>query len=495
MPVGDDHERPIPHLPALIDAARATGLDVELVSYQQHLSDRPTPSVSVTGELRSGARANLLPNTYGVRPHQKVERARVEHLLERYAEPLAALVEGEWPAELLSEAWGLLHLNGAHDSVCGCSTDEVADDVDARTAAASEIGYEIVSDALGRVAASVREEGTLVFNPSPFERFGVPGLGWRVFDDFDPAPVRLSPWIDGEYVVIPADPAPFRVRIEDQGDVGDLYTFEASGAPEIADATVRDDEAHLGSGRSDVSISAWQVPGEDLVRLHIELTNDAPDHRVRLLVETDGSVGTSLAGAPFEIVARPREGEGGESEPPSRWWPARGFVCAGSVGVLSEGVFEYEVTDDALAVTLVRCTGNISRQSLTTRKVVAGPDVPTPGAQGISTHTFELGLCRGIGWDGDDRSVGALRPRSISHKDDGGRRPTSGGIVPRGGRSRAVFDTAERREPDGYGVESNGGERYGFGRQPPGRPRSQRYRAGSSGGCTNLERTQSNGAV
>lgn len=393
LPVGDDHEPALSNLPSLIEGARAQGLDVRLVSYADHVSHAPSPPVSVTGELRSGARANLLPNTYGVRPHQKVARARVEHLLERYAEPLAALSGGRWPTDLFSEAWGLLHLNGAHDSVCGCSTDEVAVAVDARTQQAEEIALEIISDSFGRLAASMSDEGSVVFNPSPFERFGVPGLGWKVMDGFEPGPIKLSPWIDGQDVVIPAEPEPFYLRIEDQADVGDLYTFEADGLPEFSEPSVRDDEAHFATSRADVTLSAWIVPGEDLIRLELEITNDSPDHRIRLLVRTDGSTGTSVAGAPFEIVTRPRTGEGGESEPPSKWWPARGFVSAGSTSVLGEGVFEYEVTEDALAITLMRCTGNISRQELSTRKVVAGPDVPTPGAQLLGTHLFRFGLC------------------------------------------------------------------------------------------------------
>src|SRR5207253_1913584 len=43
------------------------------------------------GELRSAARAHLLPGVYSTRVHQKRERARVEALVERYAEPLSGL--------------------------------------------------------------------------------------------------------------------------------------------------------------------------------------------------------------------------------------------------------------------------------------------------------------------------------------------------------------------------------------------------------------------
>jgi mannosylglycerate hydrolase len=46
----------------------------------------------------------------------------------------------------------------------------------------------------------------------------------------------------------------------------------------------------------------------------------------------------------------------------------------------------------ALAVTLLRCVGTISRETLATRPFAAGPDVPTPDAQMIGTTAFSLGL-------------------------------------------------------------------------------------------------------
>lgn len=398
IPVGNDHEPPLENLPRLIDHARSTGVDVELTSYAAHLSPSEqlehldSPTIIIEGELRSGARANLLPNTYSVRPQQKVERARAEHLLERYAEPLAALVPGvPWPQEDLSSAWYLLHLNGAHDSVCGCSTDEVAGAVDDRTAEAAETASEIISQAFGRLAAAVRDTGVLVFNPSPFERFGVPALGWRVMESFEPGPVKLTPEARGRAAVLYLDDTEIAVSVEDQGDAGDLYTFAPDGDRITPDVSV-DDDARFSTERSDVSVSAWRVPTENFLRIHIEVENRAPDHRLRLLIALPETATGSIAGAPFEVVHRPLEGEGGDSEPPSRCWPARGFAFAGGRGVLAEGVFEYEVTEGHLAVTLMRCTGNISRGPMEVRKEVAGPDVPTPGAQLLGEHSFDFGV-------------------------------------------------------------------------------------------------------
>ena len=71
-------------------------------------------------------------------------------------------------------------------------------------------------------------------------------------------------------------------------------------------------------------------------------------------------------------------------------------MVAGEVGVLHEGVFEYELTaGNELAVTLLRCVGTISRQALATRPYPAGPDVATPDAQMIGRTEFSLGVWHG----------------------------------------------------------------------------------------------------
>ena len=197
--VGYDHAGPDATLPdrLLEPGVRISGL----ASYLDGRSE-PDDLPVWTGELRSSARAHLLPNVYSARVHQKRERGRVEALLERYAEPLAALVPGfEWPEDELRRAWTLLLWNGAHDSACGCSHDQVAIDVDGRFAEARAICEEIVDRALTSLGSRVGGgPGVLRFNPSPFERERVPPLGYSVVDAVrEPAevPVAISEQDDG----------------------------------------------------------------------------------------------------------------------------------------------------------------------------------------------------------------------------------------------------------------------------------------------------------
>jgi alpha-mannosidase len=348
-----------------------------------------------TGELRSSARAHLLPNVYSARVHQKRERGRLESLLERYAEPLAALVPGvAWPGAGLDRAWTLMLWNGAHDSVCGCSHDQVAIDVDERSAAVRDTAESIVGEALSSLARSTADAGVLRFNPSPFEREGVPPLGYAVSvprDRLVDEPVPIEPTERG----IVADG--LGIVLLDEPDVGDLYTFCGAATDQVPSAPERVEVA------GSEAVASW--PGlrvvvrvarraqEPFLRLRASIHNERPDHRLRLHVELSEPVDSALAGAPFELVRRPLVGEGGEVEAASATWPARHLVAAGSAAVLHEGVFEYEVVGgEELATTLLRCVGRISAEELATRPWAAGPQTPTPMAQMIGRTDVALAL-------------------------------------------------------------------------------------------------------
>src|SRR5439155_4640178 len=225
--VGADHHGPDPSLPSRLAEAQpeVPELTASVGGLADHLDGEAASTADLPvwrGELRSSARAHLLPNVYSARAHQKRDRGRVEALVERYAEPLAALVPGfDWPAADLDRIWQLLLWNGAHDSVCGCSHDQVAHDVDARYAEARAIGDAIIARALEGLGSRVGESGTLRFNPSPFEREGVPGLGWRVEAGpaASPAPVEAEEH-DGWMTV-----GEIAFTLRDEPDVGDLYNF------------------------------------------------------------------------------------------------------------------------------------------------------------------------------------------------------------------------------------------------------------------------------
>jgi alpha-mannosidase len=393
--VGYDHAGPDATLPD-----RLPEHGVRIAGLASYFDGREIPDDLPVwpGELRSSARAHLLPNVYSARAHQKRERGRIEALLERSTEPLAALVPGfGWPEEALRRVWTLLLWNGAHDSACGCSHDQVAIDVDGRFVEARAICEDIVERALTSLASQVEGgPGVLRFNPSPFEREGVPPLGYSIVHA-DPEPtdvwVEISERDDGIAI------GGMDVRLLDEPDVGDLYNFCYSQPDQIpsppASIEIKGHEVVATWERLLVHVRVTRREGEPFVRLDGVIRNERPDHRLRLVLPLPTRVERSLAGAPFELVSRTLVGEGSGLEAASATWPARHVVVAGDVAVLHEGVFEYEVVEgDALAVTLLRCVGRISG-SLATRPWDAGPRTPTPDAQMIGETAFSLALWPG----------------------------------------------------------------------------------------------------
>jgi hypothetical protein len=134
----------------------------------------------VRGELRGSRYHALLYGTLSSRIYLKQANHRVERLLEREAEPLAAmawLAGGPYPAAQLREAWRLLLQNHAHDSICGCSIDQVHREMMGRFEQAEQIGAGVAAASLRALATKVgtgaRSAGAasvLVFNPLGRER-------------------------------------------------------------------------------------------------------------------------------------------------------------------------------------------------------------------------------------------------------------------------------------------------------------------------------------
>ncbi len=183
---GEDHAVPSPRLATIVAAANARRDDIEvrietLSAYIGGVDAAPLDQLGVearplegwTGELRSAARANMLMNVTSARIDVKKAAGRAERILERYAEPLAALHGGVWPERLLELAWRRLVDNSAHDSICGCSQDVVVDQVLGRYAEAIQIGRGLVAAALRPLAATVPRGSVVVVNPSPFARTDV----------------------------------------------------------------------------------------------------------------------------------------------------------------------------------------------------------------------------------------------------------------------------------------------------------------------------------
>jgi mannosylglycerate hydrolase len=193
---GTDHSSPIPELLDLVDAVNRAQDRVlvrvgTLADYLAAVGDGTGGLPAWRGELRSGARANLLMGVLSARIGLKAACARAERLLARYAEPLQALHATAWPAPFLDLAWRRLVESSGHDSVTGCGADAVADQVAVRLAEASQLGEGLAERAAAGVAARVPQGSVAVLNPSPFPRTGLVELDLPVPDARDEVTLEL----------------------------------------------------------------------------------------------------------------------------------------------------------------------------------------------------------------------------------------------------------------------------------------------------------------
>jgi mannosylglycerate hydrolase len=175
---GTDHQAPQAWLGPVLAAANASQDQFEFTvsSLPEYLAKAPTEGLpSWQGELRSGARANLLMGVASNRVDVKIAAARVERALERVAEPLCALwlSPEEWPAAELALAWQQVIRNSAHDSICACSHDLVGAAVLDRYGEAMTIAEGLRRRALKSAAAVMPVMGPVVLNPSARSRGGV----------------------------------------------------------------------------------------------------------------------------------------------------------------------------------------------------------------------------------------------------------------------------------------------------------------------------------
>jgi alpha-mannosidase len=168
---GTDHSAPVRGLPGMVAdiGAHMDTLSGYIGAYSGEVEGLPR----VSGELRSHARANILPGVISVRAHVKQAMGRAERMVERYAEPLATLWGGDWPGRFLDMAWWRLVDASGHDSVTGCGVDDTAQQVAARIAEAEQLGQAVRDMVAARLSAAVPSDGVLVVNPTPATRRGV----------------------------------------------------------------------------------------------------------------------------------------------------------------------------------------------------------------------------------------------------------------------------------------------------------------------------------
>ena len=180
---GGDHLDVQEDLPGSLQALRGRMPDRlvhgTLREFVERVRAKGAPRTSYRGELLLGRYFHTNLGCLSTRMYLKQRNAETQMLLERLAEPLAAVARllgaPSWQS-LLWHAWRHVLHNHAHDSICGCSLDPVHDEMLARYDRAAEIARAVARTSLDhvadRVAAPNQDEGipVVIFNPLPWTR-------------------------------------------------------------------------------------------------------------------------------------------------------------------------------------------------------------------------------------------------------------------------------------------------------------------------------------
>ena len=197
----------------------------EMVAHAEQLPER-------SGELREPCRSSgrggqyLIVHTLSSRYPLKKANDECQALLERWAEPAALMAQlrgGQANHQYLELAWEYLIKNHAHDSICGCSLDQVHRDMryrfDQCRMLADGLVRRIVAEIGGASDSPEALANTVLHNPLPYERRGVFELALPFPADY--APKYVDGLVTGERVnrfrLLTADgsPIPFQMaRIE-----------------------------------------------------------------------------------------------------------------------------------------------------------------------------------------------------------------------------------------------------------------------------------------
>lgn len=129
------------------------------------------------GELRSEQTNGwgTLTNVLSSRIYQKQANWKCQTLLEKWVEPFSAFafkMGGKYDSDLIWHSWKTLMQNHPHDSICGCSCDEVHREMDTRFEKCLILSEQLANEALETIVRYINVDGmnrnsakVTVFNP------------------------------------------------------------------------------------------------------------------------------------------------------------------------------------------------------------------------------------------------------------------------------------------------------------------------------------------
>jgi len=142
-----------------------------------HQDDNNSKLTLFTGELRDNSKNPILQGALSTRLYLKQKNAFTSWKLSKFAEPFHTFLQANKfiPSRKneLQYAWKLLLKNHPHDSICGCSIDEVHDEMMSRFEQVNQISDGLISRGQNAISQKINKDSIWVYNTSDYEFTGV----------------------------------------------------------------------------------------------------------------------------------------------------------------------------------------------------------------------------------------------------------------------------------------------------------------------------------
>ncbi|NVM04500.1 MAG: hypothetical protein HWN67_19410 [Candidatus Helarchaeota archaeon] len=186
---GSDHLFAQPHIPKIVkqwnEEYPVEFLEINDFEYYVNKVLEKNPKLkNFQGELRGGKYMPLLSGVFSVRMWIKQQNTEIEYLYEKYSEPISAITWAldkynrfNYPRDYIWTGLKWLLKNHPHDSICGCSIDEVHEEMKTRFQWSRQIGNEILknsfiylSDLMKLDTSDKNKYAIIIYNPLPWKR-------------------------------------------------------------------------------------------------------------------------------------------------------------------------------------------------------------------------------------------------------------------------------------------------------------------------------------
>lgn len=109
---------------------KQTSMTSYVADVKDYILENKIPLETYVGEMRNGIDLMILQGTLSSRIYLKTLNFEAQNILERIIEPIYSMIwmtgaQAEYPYEFIMYLWKSLMKNHPHDSICGCSIDDV----------------------------------------------------------------------------------------------------------------------------------------------------------------------------------------------------------------------------------------------------------------------------------------------------------------------------------------------------------------------------------